>query len=101
MSRLTTGLNAWLNAGPVGRLLRSRGFVPGALLLLLLLCVAVVGAQALARAGLVAALFVRSQSGITITGPGASANATMIQVYCDGRDRHAGCLHAAAGCVRP
>lgn len=69
-----------LDAGPLGRLLRSRYYIPGAVLTIVLLF-GISGAQLLVRAGMMPMPFAAAHTGVTITGPGVPTEADTIQVY--------------------
>jgi competence protein ComEA len=75
-----TRLVRWLNAGPLGALLRSRYYVPVASALLVVV-VAATGGLALVRAGVISLSLAGSHSDISITGPGASGDSGLIQAY--------------------
>jgi competence protein ComEA len=73
----------WLNASPLGSVLRSRYYVPGVLLLLLVLFTGTTGLL-LARAGGWSLPFAKPHGDITITGPGVATDTDQIQAYALG-----------------
>lgn len=75
-----TRLVAWIHAGPLGRLLRSRYYIPGAALALALLTLGSL-AGLLVRAGLVTLPVAQPHGSIVITGPGVSDDPQQIQAY--------------------
>ncbi len=70
----------WLNAGPLGAVLRSRYYVPATLLLLVAGFAGTAGLLLL-RAGTLSLPSARPRSDITITGPGVPGDSDQIQVY--------------------
>lgn len=75
-----THLLAWLDAGPLGPVLRSRYYVPGASLLILVLVAGSIGALVLREQGWRPS-FAQAHGRITITGPGVPSEAAQIQAY--------------------
>jgi competence protein ComEA len=74
------GVLTWLNASPLGAVVRSRYYVPGALVLLVTLGAGTVGILVLRAAGW-SPSFARPHADITITGPQVMDDTGQIQVY--------------------
>ncbi len=73
-------LLGWLDAGPLGPVLRSRYYVPGAVLLILVLVACSSGALVLHAQGW-RPPFAQGHGPITITGPGVPSDIAQIQAY--------------------
>lgn len=73
-------LLAWLDTGPLGSVLRSRYYVPGALVLIVVLVAGSAGALVLHAQGWTLP-FLRPHGHVTITGPGVPGDTTEIQAY--------------------
>ena len=80
LERISRWLEAQFSAGPLGRLLRSRYYFPGAVLALLVLTLGAVGGM-LVRYGAVTVPFAQTHGSIVITGPGVSDDPQQIQAY--------------------
>jgi len=83
MARFSTWLNGIVTTGPLGRLLRSRYYVPLATLTLVVLTVGA-AAGLLVRYGALTLPFAQTHSSIVITGPGVSDDPQQIQAYALG-----------------
>lgn len=70
----------WLSASPLGALLRSPYYLPGAALALVALTLGTAG-LVLVRVGIVTLPFTQAHGDIAITGPGVSDDAQQIQAY--------------------